>query len=535
MWWQPILADEVDFYRSMINWPVNRALIPHPQAYIHLAQLSMTLFGANIGAMRIVGVVSALMSLWLIPVMVHIFWRGRPDGQRITILAVMLIALSPMTLQNAMLLDIDNTLLIPAILVLVCVWGARPGRSIRLRVLWLSLALAGALWVKLPTPPMIMAALCAYHLARREWSRAAEIVVASLVGLGMFAVSFGIYSQLTGFDGAYFAPTFGRTAVFFIIPELLARFPQGLGVFALWLSIPLAILSLGALLTSLRRFRDSQTQPADALMLCAVAVTAFYTLFYIPAWGYPRYESPIVPLLMVVVAGMVAPYTVSVSRRGVLWLTLLVAGLFSFNLWRLPDPLYPIYSVTFDGGLFDLRHRLLTGLGVVVELGIPLALMLAAGWIVAHVRQYSVSIIGVLLIVVACLAGLASLDFTQVAADYSTRYRYTYNYADYAWTVRTVQAAGPTAYILAIKDVLFESRLAGAEVYDYLCPTCSARLVTAVHARKIDALVWTTKEENRSSDVATDPNLRAALLICYDRLTRGVFIVYMSRADLVCP
>src|SRR5438105_15413829 len=111
MWWQPILADEVDFFRAMVNWQAQRALIPHPQAYVHLAQLSMTFFGANVGAARAVGVASAILSLWLVPWLANIFWNDDAQRERLSILAVALIALNPLTLQNAMLLDIDNTVL----------------------------------------------------------------------------------------------------------------------------------------------------------------------------------------------------------------------------------------------------------------------------------------------------------------------------------------------------------------------------------------------------------------------------------------
>ena len=73
MWWQPILADEWDFYRAATNWPQDRYLIPHPHTYVHLTQLSFVIFGQSIGSARLIGVLAALLNLVLIPPFVYAF------------------------------------------------------------------------------------------------------------------------------------------------------------------------------------------------------------------------------------------------------------------------------------------------------------------------------------------------------------------------------------------------------------------------------------------------------------------------------
>ncbi len=534
MWWQPILADEWDFYRAMIDWLNNRALIPHPQAYIHFAQLNLSIFGNSIGSARLAGVFSAIASVWLIPILIHYTWPDHPQRNRFTVIAIVLTTINPLTLQNAMLLDIDNTLLIPATMILIIAWAATYHSSMRARIIVVSLALAFNLWVKLPTPPLIMAGLGLYHLLRREWKRAGEIIVVSLLGLIIFGVTFVIYSQASGYQLSYFGMTFGRAGSFFNLKDLIARFPQGLGVFVMWLSLPLTILVLIAVIASARRMWHSQTTPSDAIILGVIIVGLVYPLVYVPAWGYPRYQAPIVPLISMLVAALIAPYTLSLPKSVVRGLIALGAILFALNLWLLPDSLYPIYQVTFEGDLYDVGHRLLSGLKVVAEIGAPILLLLIAGTLYARHQKLDGGAARLRILSLLTVVTLAALSFTQVNADYSTRYRYTYNYADYWWSVREVQSTGSDAYILAIKDALWESGLRGEEIYPYLCADCSPSLVDTIHTRRIDALVWTTKEASRSGGLTGDPKFNAALDACYSHAARGVFMVYLLKDGMAC-
>ncbi len=534
MAWQPILADEWDFYRSMTNWLTYRALIPHPQAYIHFTQLAFSIFGTSINSARLAGSFSAIVSVWLIPILIHYTWPDHPQRNRLTVIAIILTAINPLTPQNAMLLDIDNTLLIPATLMLIIAWAATLNSSTRQRIVVVSLTLAINLWIKLPTPPLIMAGLGVYHLIRREWKRAVEIVVAALVGLAIFGATFAIYSALSGYPFSYFASTFGRADSFFNWRDLIARFPQGLGVFVMWLSIPLTILLLIVVIESVRRLWRTQSQPADAIVLGVIIVALVYPLIYLPAWGYPRYQAPIVPLLSTLVAALIAPDTPNLPKSVVRGWMILGAILVALNLWLLADPLYPIYQVTFEGDLYDVGHRLLTGLKVVAEIGVPIGLLLIAGSIAARKQKLAGGAVRLRLLSLLTVVSLSAVSFTQVNADYSTRYRYTYNYADYLWSVHEVQALGPQAFVVAIKDTLLQSGLPGAEIYGYLCAECSPSLVDTIHTRRIDALVWTTKEDSRSGGLTADPKFIQALAVCYTRETRGVFIVYLLKNDTPC-
>ena len=531
--WQPILADEWDFYRAITHWPVDRVLIPHPQGYVHLAQVAQTLLGVSTASVRFIGLICALLSVWLIPWLTAVVYPDRRDRSALTILAIVLTALSPFVIQNSLLIDIDNTVLIPATLIILIAWAALQTRSARLRFGVLTVLLAAALWFKLPTPPLVMGALFIYHLLRSEWKRAVELVGISLAGLLLFAITFELYTLLSGYQWAYFGPTFARSNGFFDLRLLMARFPQGMAVFVLWLTLPLALLLVVVVAQTLRRLFHRQLNTADALTIYVIIVAVFYPLIYVPAWGFPRYQAPLVPIIMTLIAAQVTPALQHLSRRRVLSLALLLIGLCLFYLWIMPDPLYPIYAATFEGDIFDLGTRLVAALPAAAFMALPIGVVLGVGWLMER-RGQRTGWLTVLLLVLAC-ASMVSLSLVQLGANYSTRYRYTYDYADYDWSVQQARAAGPNAYILAIKDTLNASGDHGEEIYPYLLfPDHRPLLRDVLRTQRVDALIWTNKEAARAQEILGEPQLATLLQQCYDHDQRGVFQVYQLKPGVVC-
>ena len=531
--WQPILADEWDFYRAITHWPVDRVLIPHPQGYVHLAQVAQALLGVSTASVRFVGLICALLSVWLIPWLTAVVYPDRRDRSALTILAIVLTALSPFVIQNSLLIDIDNTVLIPATLIILIAWAALQTRSARLRFGVLTVLLAAALWFKLPTPPLVMGALFIYHLLRSEWKRAVELVGISLAGLLLFAITFELYTLLSGYQWAYFGPTFARSNGFFDLRLLMARFPQGMAVFVLWLTLPLALLLVVVVAQTLRRLFHRQLNTADALTIYVIIVAVFYPLIYVPAWGFPRYQAPLVPIIMTLIAAQVTPALQHLSRRRVLSLALLLIGLCLFYLWIMPDPLYPIYAATFEGDIFDLGTRLVAALPAAAFIALPIGVVLGVGWLMER-RGQRTGWLTVLLLVLAC-ASMVSLSLVQLGANYSTRYRYTYDYADYDWSVQQARAAGPNAYILAIKDTLNASGDHGEEIYPYLLfPDHRPLLRDVLRTQRVDALIWTNKEAARAQEILGEPQLATLLQQCYDHDQRGVFQVYQLKPGVVC-
>ncbi len=120
-----LFTDEVVFaqdfgFAALGNWPAVR--IPHPPLFVSLGALLVSAFGNNLTAMRAKGGASFLLTLALIPMTMRALFSER--AERAALIAMLIWALQPLAVQGSLLIDIDNTIFVPAMLLFV--WaGAR--------------------------------------------------------------------------------------------------------------------------------------------------------------------------------------------------------------------------------------------------------------------------------------------------------------------------------------------------------------------------------------------------------------------------
>src|SRR5690606_5497968 len=99
------------------------------------------------------------------------------------------------------------------------------------------------------------------------------------------------------------------------------------------------------------------------------------------------------------------------------------------------------------------------------------------------------------------------------------------------------QHVDPSGYILATHEILYLAQRTGdLSYYGHVCPTCTAdTFLEQLRARRIDAMVWTEKDDYRAPQVVQDPVVVSVLEQCYTSKTHGVFLVYLYAPDLDCP
>jgi hypothetical protein len=220
-------------------------------------------------------------------------------------LAVALYGLNPLTVQNSVLIDIDNGLLTTALTGLLCLWLSLRSRPALLRVAVLSVAFAVCLWVKLPTPHILAAAITAYQLLCRRWGEAGLAVTFTLVGIVLFAAAHTVYGAVTGYTLSDAFTALAGRARYEILWQAPSNFVQTTGVMLFWLGLPFVVLIAPAAWDSLRRLMSGQSQAQDLGLIYVAGVFAFYGIVIVPAWGYPRYHTPALPILALVVSAWV--------------------------------------------------------------------------------------------------------------------------------------------------------------------------------------------------------------------------------------
>ncbi len=536
MWWQPILTDEWDFYRAMTDWQNNRALIPHPQAYVHLAQLFMAVLGQTPNTVRLIGMACAVINVWLAPVLIHLFWPLHPRRNDMAVAAIWLTALNPLTIQNGMLIDIDNTLLTSWLLGMLLLWKVAQDWTLGRRIAGLGLAFAIALWIKLTTPVLLMASFGAFYLAQGKLKRVIEMALAVMLGYLIFLLTFSIYSRLTGFTFAYFGPSFSklpRDAN--SIPAALVLVPQNAGVFAMWLSLPMLALGLIVVARTCLRLIQRRMEQPDLLVIYTLITLSFYTFIPLPpAWGYPRYQAPVVPVIASLAAVISVEAYDSLSRQVRLAVLGLGLAALAYQFLVIGDPFWSLYQVTFETSLGDVSQRMAQGLAELSRLAIPIAVVLVIAYGLSRRWRANPQATILLSLGALSLAHMLDANLVQVPAQYSTRYRYTYEYSDLSRAIDDVRNTHGQ-YVLALKEVLYYSGLPGEEIYAYVWPGRSPQaLVSKLTSTRVDAMAWTTKEDNRSPEIVQNPAVVALLNRCYRRVTHGVFIVYLYKAEN-CP
>ena len=543
MRWQPILADEVQVYLSAVNWP-NGPMRVNPPLYIYTMKLAFAIFGQSVSSARLPGVLGGYATLLLIPIVTRLA-LGNTDRARWTaVVAIWFYALSPVAVQNMMILGIDNSLLTPALLVLVAVWLTADQRPAWQRVALLTVILALTLWIKLLSPFLTMGAIGLYYLLRGQFKRMLEVAAATALGFSLFWITIQIdvtHNYLFGYTGGQLS----RLNI--LLPDnvqfMAITFPQVSGILVLWLSLPLVLLIAIALLRSIRRWFKRRATALDGIALYATLATIAYALVIYPAWGYPYYHTPFVPLLIILAAEVLAPALENLPRPAWLTLSLTTAGAFLYNLIAVGDPLLRLYLLTFETMTSQVSVRLQQGLRDVLRIAVPLPVALIAGWFIAPRVQVKRSQLLLALLGALTIASLAGATLAQVSARYSTRYRYGYNYDDMlAAAARVREHAGPQGFVAALDDVLFYTGLNGEGIYGMATQLInwtgnrpSVSLLELLRQRRVDALVWTTKEVTRNADILNTPELKQRLAACYTQEQYGVFLVYLRRTDIHCP
>jgi len=274
----------------------------HPELYLWILAWVFTALGANEATARLPGIAAGALSIGLVFLTSASLCQGpRVERLRWAALTCLLYAVTPGVVQGALILAIDNTILLPAVL-LLCWWFVKYQQELRPR--WAALAggaMAVSLWGRVTSPPILGAVLSGTALTGPGCLRRKLLPVGALLGgAGLFLVSWYLYCTLfdVPFTGPFryaagsFREKVDGLAVFQLFQNIL-QFTLWVGVFpALWL-----------LVLSARRGRalldDRKLSPEYVFLLAGLSLTLGYFVIGGAIFGFPKYQMPAVPLLYV--------------------------------------------------------------------------------------------------------------------------------------------------------------------------------------------------------------------------------------------
>jgi len=501
--------DEWDFMVAARSWPLNGAAVPHPPGYVHLLRLIFAVFGESTTVARIPGIACAVASLWLIPPIVRKVFPDMPDRDAMALIAVWLFGLSPLTTQNAILVDIDNTLMMPVLAMLFMAWfDLREGGGLR-RVVVLGLWIGIALWIKFPPPLLVLFAFSLDLLWEMDAKNLKRLVAAVCIGISLFALTFALEAWWTGFGLAELGGTLHKVALLFQWRRVLVTLPQTAGVFAMWLTIPLTILALVGVVQSLR---TPAAPNARTLAWFVLVAGVFYAYINGPAYGFPKYQSILLPSLSILSAVAILEAWTRLPS-GMRLLGLAILGLSISVQLLIGDPLYGFFQVTGESSVSELALRATRAGKAVLVASVPALLGIAVAAAVALVRGRRFRELAVISLCGAFFGQAAAIMALQGSAAYSTRYHYGSDIADYLETcAELVDKLPADSFIITPKDILYQTGFRGRFVNELVREELRPdSLLSVMSKHDVRALVLTPREESRAQTTLLDPRVKSIL------------------------
>lgn len=273
-----------------------------PELYLQILVLSFRLLGESEAVARLPGIGSGLLSIIMVFLLTRSFSQGTSlERLEWAALVGLLYALTPAVIQGALIIAIDNTILIPAVLFL-CWSFAQHQREQRIQwAVLAALAMAISLWGRVTTPPVVAGVLSAYALvSRNRWKSKAVAIGALIAGALLFVISWYVYClamnrQFSGpflyAWGAFTDKGSSLTAV-----QVLNNVLQT----TLWIGIFPVLLLLVVVYRRGRAFvKDRRVSLEDGFLLSGLGLLLGYLFVGGALFGYPKYQAPAIPLLCV--------------------------------------------------------------------------------------------------------------------------------------------------------------------------------------------------------------------------------------------
>jgi len=292
----------------------------HPPLYVYLLAGAFWLVGVSTGVARGLGLICGLATL-------GVLWMWGRDLERryapeapLASWAVVLCAINPYFLQALLAIDIDNTLLMPVILLFLWRWesaGRNDGPIAISKLAGLSVLFTICLATKLTTPALVGGALGLLYAVRRDWRRVLELLWVGIGGVALFTFIWLVYAQVAHVPADFFLKfTFLNKTKYFLYGDTgISRLNVSLR-FILW-SVPgFALLAAWAILRSVQ-LRDRTRLAVHILSVAAFSIGIAYTIWVPMIHG--KYKAIIVPVAALLVALVFRGDISAISRISGQW------------------------------------------------------------------------------------------------------------------------------------------------------------------------------------------------------------------------
>ncbi len=299
-----------------------KAYADSPHLYARSVEFAFRLFGESEEAARLPGILSGLLSIALVFILIRtLIPEGKTSRNPLAAWGALFYGATPAVIQGSVIIDVDNTILVPSILFLfLAVAKVEQEKKVKWFI-FLAFAVAVALWCRVTTPFVVVLLLLFYLFVDQNSFRFKGVSVgAILLGALIFLASWYFYCQTTGMT--FSLPwNYSLEALKERTHRTGALTPfrvfQDLVYLTLWLGPLTALLFF---IFAIRRFLPFFKKPGwnreDIFLAGSLVILGGYTLVGGATFGFPKYHCPGIPLMVIWLGGTAGQQRIDLSHEG---------------------------------------------------------------------------------------------------------------------------------------------------------------------------------------------------------------------------
>jgi hypothetical protein len=414
----------------LIDLPSGRD-IWHPFLYQSILILTGKIFGVYLYKLRLIGVVCLIIDLYMLRKIANLMVDNQRDGRLLTFLSCLFFLMIPLTIDGALHIDIDNTIMLPLLLIFFYLFIRQEqtdDKRVRYRILSILMCfiMPLLLWSKLTTPLALPLTIGIFYILKNK-PMSAVVFPISLVGIGgsIFALTWFFFCSYFNLP---FLSIFERIMhVFFkgVNDSVNAEhfeFLRELTMIIFWNNIIISILLVVCLVLIIRQIirKEKVEDPILFATIFTIIIGGTYLFVGGISYGIPKYHYPLTAFAALIISYFFRPYvdTLSVINAIYLLLGTMILSLFYFYV---DDPIYLLTRGLKMRALSDLPYDpILYQIGTVsfvYLLPIFVSILLLA----KSKRQYAIG-----LIFITVIAQMVGFNFKRSLAEYHTSHGYGY-------------------------------------------------------------------------------------------------------------
>ncbi|MAG08705.1 hypothetical protein CMO89_04475 [Candidatus Woesearchaeota archaeon] len=410
----------------------------HPTLSPNMIALGYKIFGVHEYSARLVIALFSLGTLLLVYLIAKRIFKNDKRMVALALISALLYAINPLVIQSSLLvcMDMMETFFI-ALFFYYFIKYQQIKSGKYLLVLGVVLALLS--WTKnSATPALFVSVLAFYFLNRKLKKGLLNMFVISVVGFGIFWVSWLVYNNHYGTDAFSFLSVqshFFRAALrsFFSSPSmfLIGRAWAMKNMF-FWTVPPFLFLFAWSVFSRLKKIIASRKfELIDLLWLFPSLIFAQFYLVYPQIYGFPKHFIPMMPFMCILVGYFIINSLVPKIRNSkkVFYAASLVVVLtIVFSFIFLQDPfiehnIFYTESISLEDNLNLYIYNNIKGLLYFA----PLLISFAVFFVLLNRKAWKLRNILVLSLFISLVSLSLYIDYTQLKADYSTYYAYGMN------------------------------------------------------------------------------------------------------------